>query len=138
MTSKKLGSMPSPASSTSVEQRGELVVVDQPAGDADALVEADEVRAGEDVDRVARRLERGAQEGAGRALAVGAGDVEDRRQAILRTAEPVEQRGDALQPEAIAGGRERRQPVELRLDAGMRSERAKSAIRPASFASGAR
>ena len=60
------------------------VVVDQRAGDADALVEADEVRAGEGVDPVPRRFERGAEEGAGRALAVGPGDMEHRRQPVLR------------------------------------------------------
>ena len=32
------------------EQGGEQLILDQPAGDADALVEADEVRAGESVD----------------------------------------------------------------------------------------
>ena len=74
------------------EQVGERFVLDQLAGEPDALVEADEMRAGIDVGREAGRLDRGAQEGAGRALAVGAGDMEDRRQPTLRIAEPVEQR----------------------------------------------
>ena len=72
----------------------------------------------------ARSLDRGAQEGAGRALAVGAGDVEDGRERPLRIAEPGEEFGDALQPENVAAGRERRQPVELGLDGGMIGDRA--------------
>ena len=44
------------------------------------------------------------------------GDVENRRKAILWTAEPVEQAGDAIEAEPVAAGREQRQPVELRLD----------------------
>ena len=128
-TSKKLGSIPSLASSTSVEQRGERFVVDQPAGDPDALVEADEVRAGEDMDRVARRFERGAEEGAGRALAVGAGDVEDRRKLVLRAAEPVEQRARCAR--ARAGRRPARASTSRSSCAWTPgcAERAKSAIR---------
>ena len=101
------------------EQSGELIVLDQLSGDADAFVEADEVRAGEDVDRVPGGLERGAQESAGRTLAVGAGDMEDGRKPVLRPAEAVEQRGDAVEPEAVAGVDRRSQPVELRLDRGI-------------------
>ena len=91
-------------------------VFDQLSGDPDPLVEADEMRAGEGVDRSAARLQRGAEKGAGRALPVRAGDVESRRKAILRTAEPIEQAGDAIEAEPVAAGREQRQPVELRLD----------------------
>ena len=53
----------------------------------------------------AGRLERGAKEGAGRAFAVGAGDMEDGRKRVLRAAEPVEQAGDAVEPEPVAAGR---------------------------------
>jgi hypothetical protein len=38
------------------------------------------------------------QERAGRALAVGSGDVEDGREIIFRIAEPEEQGADSLQP----------------------------------------
>src|SRR4051812_38852944 len=65
------------------QQRRERVVVDQLSGDADSLVEADQMRAGEGMDRVAAGFERGAQEGDGRSLAVGSGDVEHRRQFVL-------------------------------------------------------
>src|SRR5205085_10484576 len=51
---------------------GEAFVVDQSPRDPDAFVEADEVRAGESMDLMARSLERGAQKGDCRAFAVGA------------------------------------------------------------------
>ena len=50
-TSKKLGSMPVAGADDLGQQGFERLVLDQRAGDADALVEADEVRAGEGVDR---------------------------------------------------------------------------------------
>ena len=65
------------------EQGGQRVVLDQLPGEADALVEADQMGAGVDMGAEPGRLDRGAQEGAGRALAVGAGDMEDRRQRAL-------------------------------------------------------
>ena len=114
------------------EQGGEDARRRSAAGEADALVEADEMRAGKGVDPVARRLDRGAQEGAGRALAVGAGDMEDRRQPILRPAEPVEQGGDPLEPEPVAARRKERQPVELGLDGRMRPTARSPAITPPS------
>ena len=102
------------------QKRCKLLVVDQPVGDADALVEPDQMRAGEDVDAVTGRLQRRAEEGAGRALAVGSGDMENRRQMVLGTPEPIQQREDAFEPELIAGGRQLGQAVELRLDVGVR------------------
>ena len=111
------------------QQRGQLFVVDQPPGDADALVEAHQVRAGEGVHAVTGCFQRSAQECAGRAFAVGAGDVEHRRQAVLRSAEPVEKLGDPLEPEPVAGRRQLGQAVELRLDRVGACDRAKSAIR---------
>jgi hypothetical protein len=75
--------------------------------------------AGKDVDAVPDRFERGAEDGDGRALAVGPGDVEHRRQPVLRTAETVEQRRHALQPQPVSRRREHRQAVKLRLDAGI-------------------
>ena len=64
----------------------------------------------------------------GRAFAVGAGDMEDGRQAVLRAAE---QRSSTIQPDAAPrprrsrwpGGRASKRPVELRLDARDGSER---------------
>ena len=73
---------------------GELVVADQAAlarrGEPKALVEPDPVRRRVDVDAQAARFQDRAQEGDGRALAVGAGDVDHRRQPLLRMAERVE------------------------------------------------
>ena len=136
-TSKKLGSTPVAGVEHLGEQPGQGLVVDQLAGDPDALVEADEVRAGEGVDLVAARLQRRTEERDGRALAVGSGDMEDGRKPVLRAAEPVEDNGDALESEPVAGGRELGQPVELRLDARMR--RAREIRHQAAFsASGAR
>ena len=65
------------------------------------------------------RLDRGTQESAGRSLAVGAGDMEDRRQLLLRIAQSLKQRGDPFQPQYVAPRRQHRQPVELTLDGGI-------------------
>ena len=54
------------------------------AGERDALVEAHEMRRGVDVDALAGGLEHRLQVGGDRALAVGAGDVDDRRQPRVR------------------------------------------------------
>ena len=75
--------------------------------------------AGEQVDGPARRFERGAEEGAGRALAVRPGDVEDGGKRILGAVEAVEQGADALEPEAVAGRGEFLEAVELGLDRGV-------------------
>ena len=87
--------------------------------DADALVEADEVRAGEGVNRMPARLERGAQECARRSLAVRACNVEDCGEPILRAAEPVEKACDAIEPETVSARRQQRQPFQLSLDGRM-------------------
>ena len=69
------------------------------AGEPDALVEAREVRRGVGVHRQARGLEPGAQHGDDRALAVGAGDMDDRRQPALRVAERGQEPLDAAERE---------------------------------------
>ena len=69
------------------EKSDQTVLVDQVAGDADAFMEAREVRRGVDVDAVATRLEPRADHRDGRAFAVGAGDVDHRRQAAFGMAE---------------------------------------------------
>ena len=75
----------------------------------DALVEADEMRRGVDVHALARGLEHGLEEGGRRALAVGAGDVDDGRQALLRVAELVEQPRDAAERKVDQLGMQRPQ-----------------------------
>ena len=57
------------------------------AGDADTLVEADQMRGGVDMYAQSGRFADRAQEGACAALAVGAGDVDDRRQAFFGMAQ---------------------------------------------------
>ena len=86
------------------KQLFQAFVVDQLTGDPDPLVEPDQVRAGEGVDLVSRRFERGAEKRNGRALAIGPGDVEHRRQPILRPSEPIEKDADAIETETVAGG----------------------------------
>src|SRR5581483_7704854 len=79
-----------------------ILVDEMPAAlgaEADAFVEGDEVRRGVDVDALPRRFEHSAQERGGRALAVGAGDVDDRRQALFGGAEPVHQHAHAVERE---------------------------------------
>ncbi len=66
-------------------------------GELDALVEADEVRRGVDVGPLARRLQHGLEERGGGALAVGAGNMNDRRETLLRVAQLGEQRLDAAE-----------------------------------------
>jgi hypothetical protein len=63
--------------------------------------------------------------------------VEDRRQPILRPAKAIEHDSNAFEAEPISGGGEFRQPIELRLDAGVRRAR-EVGHQAAFFASGAR
>ena len=98
------------------EQAGQFFVGNQLAGDADALVIAHQMRLGRRVDREALGFQHGAQVGAGRSFAVGAGNVEGRRQAGLRIAEPGEHRGDGFEAKAALRQGERGEPVKLRLD----------------------
>src|SRR3546814_2741558 len=102
-----------------LQQRREQRVVDQRSGEADALVEADEVGAGVGVDAASLRFEGRAQEGAGRSLAVGAGDVEGTGELELRIAEPRAQLGDTLEPQNVAPRRQRGETIELGMDGGV-------------------
>ena len=78
-----------------VDQAQELGVLDEPSCDADALGEAHEMRRGERVDLQPGRLGDGAQIGAGRALAVGSGDMDHRPHRKLGVAERGQQPLDA-------------------------------------------
>src|SRR6185437_2062250 len=95
------------------------------------------MRTGEHVHLAAARLERRSEERDRRPFPVGAGDVEDRRQPVLWTAEALEQRRDALEPQPVAGRRQCRETVELRLDERVRRAR-EIRHQAASFVSGAR
>ena len=86
---------------------------------------------------MARRLKRRAEEGDGRAFAVGARDMEHRRELVLGVVEAVEQRKDALEPQPVAGWREHRETVKLGLNPRVRGAR-EIGHQAAAFASGAR
>ena len=86
------------------------------AGQLDALVEAHQMRRGVDVHALAGRLQHRLEEGRRRALAVGAGDVDDGRQAAFGIAELGEQRLDAAE-------REVDQPRMQRLQLGQQFDR---------------
>src|SRR3984893_19058892 len=94
---------PSPPSSSAVgalaffEKRDQRLLVDQMPGEADALVETDEVRRDVRMYAVARGLDRGPHHRHRRALAFGAGDVHDRRKAVLRIAHRREKPLDAAE-----------------------------------------
>ena len=80
-----------------VEHGVQVRVLDQSPGQPDAFVEPHQMRRGVGVDAQARRLGDGADEGDGRALAVGPGDMDHRRQAVLRVAEGGAQHAHPLQ-----------------------------------------
>ncbi|MPL60817.1 hypothetical protein SDC9_06379 [bioreactor metagenome] len=82
-----------------LEQRGKRGFRDQRAGKADALVEAGEMGRGIGVHALARRLEPGADHRLGRALAVGAGDVDHRGKHVLGVAEGGKQALDPVEGE---------------------------------------
>jgi hypothetical protein len=109
-----------------LQQGGEILVLDELAGEPDPLVEADQVRAREDMRRKACRFDGGAQESAGRSLAVGPGDVEDRGHAALGMAEASEQGRHPLQAEHVAARRKAGESIQLPLHSGL-SDMAKSA-----------
>ncbi len=78
-----------------LQRRRQRGIADQAAGEADAFVEAHQMRRGIDMRPPPRGFRDGAQKGAGAALAIGAGDMDDRRQAAFRVAE---RREAMLQP----------------------------------------
>ena len=80
------------------------------AGELDAFVEAHEMRRRIDVHARTRSLQHGLEVGRDRSLAVGAGDVHDRRQALVRIAELGEQ---ALDPPQRQVNQQRMQQLEL-------------------------
>ena len=69
-------------------------IIDRLAVEQDALVEIDQMGRGIDVDALALGARHLRQEGTGRALAIGSGDMDRRRQLILRIAQ---RRQEALQ-----------------------------------------
>ena len=84
-----------------LEHRRQRLVLDQAAVQPYPLVEADEVGAGIDMNALPGCLDRRAQKGAGRSLAIGSCDVKHRWQMMLRIAQSREQGGDPLQPQYV-------------------------------------
>ena len=104
------------------EHLDEFGVADQHAAarpaEAEALVEPHQVGRGIDMHARARRLEHGAHERDGRALAVGAGDMDDRRQLAFRVAERFEQAPHAVERQVDPLGVERQEPRQDRIYMG--------------------
>ena len=69
-------------------------IVDDLAGQPDAFIEPHQMGRSEDMHLEARRLGHGAHESRGRTFAIGAGDVNDRRQPVLWTTQCLERRLD--------------------------------------------
>ena len=84
--------------------------------DAKPLVEANQIWRRIDVHALARRFEDGAHEGDGRALAVGAGDMDHRRQMALRMIERGEDARHAIEPKVDALGMQREKPRQHGVD----------------------
>ena len=91
---------------------GQSVVVHQPASDAEPLAQMHQMRRDRHMHPPACGLPDGAQERARAALAVGARDVDDRRQVQLRVAQLVQQAHDTVQAEVDQLGIQRMQPVD--------------------------
>ena len=104
MTSNTVIGAPALTCSTRSSAAISAVVGDQLAGDADAFVEAHQMRRGVDMHAQARGLGHRADERAGAALAVGAGDVDDRRQALLGMVEFGQQRAQPVEAEVDQPG----------------------------------
>ena len=102
------------------EHLGKLGVRHQRAAarpaEAEALVEAHEMRRGIDVHGKARRLQDRAHERDGRAFAVGAGHVDHGRQLEFGVPEALQQPLDAVERQVDALGMQRKQPREDRVD----------------------
>ncbi len=115
---------------TAREGVGQTVLVHEvPAADpADAhpLVESHEVRGGVDVGGQAAGLQNRPHERDGRALAVGAGDVDHGRQAALRMVQPREQPLDAAERQVDGAGVERQEARHQGVGRGHRRAQAAS------------
>ena len=80
-----------------LQQGGEFILVDELAAQANALVEAHQVRGAVDMYALAGGLEHGPKEGAGRSLAVGSRDMDHRWQAQMGGTQLLQQGFDPAQ-----------------------------------------
>ena len=103
-----------------LEHGGELVIRYQCAlaglAETEALVEPDEMRRGIDMHAQARRLKDRAHEGDGRTLAVGAGDMDDRRQLAFRMTDRGQEPPHAIEREVDQLGMQREEPRDDGID----------------------
>jgi hypothetical protein len=95
------------------------------ATDAEALVQPHQIRRGIDVHALPRGFEDGAHERHGRTLAVGAGDMDHRRQMPLGMAERRQQPFDAAEGKIDSLRMKRQEP---RLQIGQRASRGRRGI----------
>ena len=102
------------------ERIGQRGIVDEFAAtgpaDAKALVEANQIGRGVDVHALSRRLQDRTHERDGRALAVGAGDVDHQRQLVFRVIERRQKPLDAAERQIDALGMQRQQSREDGVD----------------------
>ena len=97
------------------QARAQRLLRDRPAVEPDPFGEADQVRRDVAVHPIARGNQHRFEIGDDAALAVGPGNVDDRRRGALRVAERVEQPGHAPEREVDGLGMEREQAVEDRV-----------------------
>ena len=117
VTSKKVIGRPALTDSTSSRIGTSAASSISSSRHADALVEAHQMRRGVDVHAQAGRFGNGAHGGNGRAFAVGAGDVHDGREAVLRIAQLRHQPADAVEREVDRLRMQLGQAVEDRIGA---------------------
>ena len=96
------------------ERRAQFVIADQHAAagpaEAKAFVDPHQIGRGVGVDAQARRFQDRAQIGDRRTLAIGAGDMDHRRQFAFGMIEPLQQPLHPLEAEIDAAGMQRGQP----------------------------
>ena len=118
--SKKVIGAPALAASQRSRQRGQPVLVDRRAGEPDALVEAHQMGRDVDVDPLAAGLAASPPASPRAALAVGAGDMDHRRQAALGMAQRCQQPLDPAEREVDDLGVQRVQAGEDQVTGGAR------------------
>ena len=95
---------------------GEVVIGHEHAAtyptEPEAFVQVDQIGRGVDMHPSPGRFKHRAHERDGRSFAVGAGHMDDRRQALFRMAQPVEHMPHAIEREIDALGMQRQQPRE--------------------------
>ncbi len=102
-----------------LERGCEFLFRDQFAGKTNALTKLHQMRRRIDMDLETLRLQHGAREGADRALAIGAGDMDDGRQFLFGMAEIGEQPDDPVQDQIDPLGVKRQKPFEDPVAAGV-------------------